>query len=261
MSRFLLAVLGVALTIFSIVAMKEFPEILKTDSEHTAGIKKALQKINVKEFFGNKNIADTAAVPPMLPNKDKLRSLNLSGLGNHTCKSGYGGPQCESRAIIYPMEMEIGMRVSVYTYEFTPPGSYLVQLNADDPTGSFLVTYNAWTYLDCKFGGVIDDGNTARRNDFPTFNLTFPVNTSVLFMTTPVGLDFPGSLDAVYFTYDQLKPHPLLLRYGCHYPYYILDFSCPDKGFNIIKVHGFDFRGYPFIRIYGYICEEVIGKI
>ena len=31
---------------------------------------------------------------------------------------------------------------AVYTYAYLPPGSYMVQLNADDPIGSMLVTYN-----------------------------------------------------------------------------------------------------------------------
>lgn len=44
--------------------------------------------------------------------------------------------------IITPVFQENKPTISTYTYQYTTPGVFKVQLNSDDPAGAMLVTYN-----------------------------------------------------------------------------------------------------------------------
>lgn len=44
--------------------------------------------------------------------------------------------------IVSPTEQINEPYQAVYTFAYIPPGSYRVQLAADDPAGSMLITYN-----------------------------------------------------------------------------------------------------------------------
>jgi len=163
-------------------------------------------------------------------------------------------------SVFVASEQTNGPEESVYTYFYLPPGVYMVQLNADDPIGSMLFTYNAWTYLSTEIGGIPYNGyeDSAKRNDFPTYNLTFFTNIPTLFVAASVGLEFPGTLSTISFMSSKTPSShniKLLLRYGCHYPYFTGEFHCPAEGYYFARIRGYDFEGHSFVRTHSYICE------
>uniref|UniRef100_A0A914ZBN3 Uncharacterized protein n=1 Tax=Panagrolaimus superbus TaxID=310955 RepID=A0A914ZBN3_9BILA len=165
----------------------------------------------------------------------------------------------DSNGTVYtPATQEEMPRKSLYTFQYLPVQTYKVQLMADDPAGSVLLMYNAWTYMSTEIGGItyefLDD--FALHNDSP--NYTFYNHIPTVFVAAPIGLESPGSLATVSFFSDQVPaPHNIRLdlRYGCHYLYYTNGFMCGAEGHYYARIRGYDFYGHSFTRIHSFVCE------
>uniref|UniRef100_A0AC35G0Z0 Uncharacterized protein n=1 Tax=Panagrolaimus sp. PS1159 TaxID=55785 RepID=A0AC35G0Z0_9BILA len=165
----------------------------------------------------------------------------------------------DSNGTIYtPNNQDEGPENSIYTFSYLPVQTYKVQLSADDPAGSMILLYNAWTYLSTEIGGItyqfLDD--MALHDDYPEYKFYNHVPT--VFVVAPIGLEYPGSLVTVSFLSDSVPaPHNIRLdlRYGCHYLYYTNGFTCGAEGNFFARVRGYDFYGHSFTRIHSFVCE------
>uniref|UniRef100_A0AC34QCR0 Uncharacterized protein n=1 Tax=Panagrolaimus sp. JU765 TaxID=591449 RepID=A0AC34QCR0_9BILA len=89
------AALAVLLALFC-HATAEFPEILPGDSEHTIGVKKALQKMDLKKLAEKMQKSDESAAKTKLePPNHGLVSNAASGFGSPFCEPGFTGGNCE----------------------------------------------------------------------------------------------------------------------------------------------------------------------
>lgn len=95
------AALAVLLALFC-HAIAEFPEILPGDSKHTIGVKKALQKMDLKKLSEKIQQSDETAMKKKVESSSNhgLISNAASGFGSPFCEPGFTGGNCEYRKFL-----------------------------------------------------------------------------------------------------------------------------------------------------------------